>query len=418
MKKNLLLLMCCSLFAAPFSFGQGSPDYDGGYKVKFNDDGSKYFRILSWAQVQGKYIVDPGKDGNGNEISPVNIGLRRARVLMFAQITDRFMILTHFGLNSLGSSTMSPTGRGDGSQIFMHDAWAQYSIGKNHAVGAGLHYFNGISRLNNQSTLNFMTLDNNRQSWSTLGLTDQFARHVGVFGKGTIGKLQYRVAINDALTNNLDTRDPSDTANIGQAVYGGKRLLGSKKAGFAYAGYFEYALMDQESNFLPFKVGSYLGAKKILNIGAGFFLHPNGSAIVTDAVTLDIKGENVSMFAADVFYEAPVGSKNAAVTAYGTYQMNDYGTDYLLGSTYGSGSMIYGHVGYVFAGEATKTRFQPYVSYGLNSYTASDDSRTNLGVGVNAYMSGHHSKLTLEYKNSAFGSTSLNTVTLQAQIYL
>ena len=48
-----------------------------------------------------------------------------------------------------------------------------------------------------------MTLDNNRQSWSTIGLTDQFARHVGVFGKGSFGKLQYRVAINDALTNSL-----------------------------------------------------------------------------------------------------------------------------------------------------------------------------------------------------------------------
>tara|TARA_R110002050_G_scaffold41242_1_gene100043 strand:+ start:32174 stop:33403 length:1230 start_codon:yes stop_codon:yes gene_type:complete len=409
--------VCCSLFAATLSFGQGSPDYDGGYKIKFNDDGSKYFRILSWAQVQGNYTVDPGKDQNGNEISPMNIRLRRARVLMFAQITDRFMILTHFGLNSLGSSTMSPVGTGGGSQIFMHDAWAQYTIGKNHAVGAGLHYFNGISRLNNQSTLNFMTLDNNRQSWSTLGLTDQFARHVGIFGKGTFGKLQYRVAINDALTNSLDTRDPAASENVGKAVYGGKRILGSKDAGFAYAGYFEYALMDQESNFLPYKVGSYLGAKKILNIGAGFFLHPNGAAIVTDSISGNVTGENVNIMAVDVFYEAPIGAKNAAITAYGTYQTNNYGTNYLY-SAYGTGSMLYGHVGFVLPGDKTKTRFQPYASFGLNSYDASSDSRNVTGLGVNAYMSGHNSKLTLEYQNTAFGSSSVNTVTLRAQIYL
>ena len=404
--------MCCSLFTVSTSFAQGSPDYTGGYKVKFNDDGSKYFRLITWAQIQAKY-----DDGVAETVNPMSIGVRRARMLMFAQITDRFLIVTHFGLNSLNSNTMSPTGKGEGSQIFMHDAWAQYTVGKNHAIGGGLHYFNGISRLNNQSTLNFMTLDNNRQSWSTIGLTDQFARHVGVFGKGTFGKLQYRVAINDALTNSLDQRDPTAPENVGKAVYGGKRLLGSKDAGFAYAGYFEYALMDQESNFLPFKVGSYLGAKKILNIGAGFFLHPNGAAIVTDANVGTITGENVNIFAADVFYEAPVGAKNAAITAYGTFQMNDYGTNYLY-SAYGTGSMIYGHVGFVLPGEMNKTRFQPYASLGINSYDASSDSRNILGVGVNAYMSGHNSKLTLEYKNAAFGTSNVNTVTLQAQIYL
>lgn len=412
MKKNLLLLMCCSLFTAHVSMGQGSPDYDGGFKVKFNDDGSKYFRLLTWAQIQASY-----NDDVAETVNPMSIGVRRARMLMFAQITDRFLILTHFGLNSLNSNSMSPTGKGEGSQIFMHDAWVQYKVGKAHAVGGGLHYFNGISRLNNQSTLNFMTLDNNRQSWATIGLSDQFARHVGVFGKGTVGKLQYRVAINDALTTSLDERDPTASENIGQAVYGGKRILGSRDAGFAYAGYFEYALMDQESNFLPYKVGSYLGAKKILNIGAGFFLHPNGSAIVTDSITGNVTGEDVNIFAVDVFYEAPVGSKNAAITAYGTYQMNNYGTNYLY-SAYGTGSMIYGHVGYVLPGEINKTRFQPYASFGLNSYEASDDSRNVMGLGVNAYMSGHNSKLTLEYKNSAFGSASVNTVTLQAHIYL
>ena len=404
--------MCCSLLTVPMSFGQGSPDYTGGYKVKFNEDGSKYFRLITWAQIQAKY-----NDGVAETVNPMSIGVRRARMLMFAQITDRFLIVTHFGLNSLNSNTMSPTGKGEGSQIFMHDAWAQYTVGKNHAIGGGLHYFNGISRLNNQSTLNFMTLDNNRQSWSTIGLTDQFARHVGVFGKGSFGKLQYRVAINDALTNSLDQRDPSAPENAGKAVYGGKRLLGSKDAGFAYAGYFEYALMDQESNFLPFKVGSYLGAKKILNIGAGFFLHPNGAAVVQDSFTGNIIGEDVSIFAADVFYEAPVGAKNAAITAYGTFQMNDYGTNYLY-SAYGTGSMIYGHVGFVLPGEMNKTRFQPYASLGINSYDASNDSRNILGVGVNAYMSGHNSKLTLEYKNAAFGTSNVNTVTLQAQIYL
>lgn len=407
MRKLFLLLFCCSFFVVQNMFAQGSPDYTGGLKVKFDEEGKKYLRLISWAQVQATYNDDVADDQ-----SKTNFNLRRARVLMFAQINEKFMILTHFGLNSLNSNSMHPTGKGDGAELFFHDVWAQYNLSKNHAVGGGLHYFNGISRQNNQSTLNMMTLDNNRQSWSTLGLTDQFARHVGVFAKGKFGKLQYRVAINDAITNGLDGRDPE---NGGAAVYGGKRLLGSKDAGKAYAGYFDFHFMDQESNFLPFKVGSYLGGKKVFNVGAGFFLHPNGSAVADSSGNLS--GEDVQIFAVDAFYDTPLGDDGSALTAYATYQSNDYGKNYLF-SAYGTGSMVYGHVGYVFAGDKTKTRYQPYVSYASNSYDATDDNRNVFAIGANAYMSGHNSKLSLEYKNQKFGDSDTGVFTLQAMIYL
>ena len=69
-------------------------------------------------------------------------------------------------------------------------------------------------------------------------------------------------------------------------------------------------------------------------------------------------------------------------------------------------------------GDVTKTRFQPYLSYGTHSYDAVGDDRSILGVGVNAYISGHNSKLTLEYKNQEFGALDVNTISLQAMIYL
>jgi hypothetical protein len=409
MKLKITLLLVLVFAFTTSSFSQGSPDYNGGLKVKFNDDGSKYFRVISWIQGQGIYTMDVPEDQ-----SNFNFQVRRARVLLYSQITDKFLILTHFGLNSLNSNTMSPVGKGDGTQLFLHDAWIQYSVAKKHVVGMGLHYFNGISRLNNQSTLNMLTLDNNRQSWSTLGLSDQFARHLGVFAKGSFGKLQYRVAINDAITNGLDMRDPTDIQYSGEAIYGGKRVLGSKTAGFAYAGYFEYNLFDQESNFLPFKVGSYLGAKRIFNIGAGFFYHPNGSVI---AEGTDLVGQDVSMFAVDAFYEAPLSDRGDAITAYATFQTNDYGTNYLY-NVYGTGSMVYGHVGYLFGGDKAKPRIQPYASYAVNSYDATSDTRNVFGVGANLYLSGHNSKLTLEYKSDDFGTTNKSSITLQAMIYL
>ncbi|MAO07675.1 MAG: hypothetical protein CL596_03080 [Alteromonas sp.] len=406
MRKRSLILLGLCFFAFQNAFAQGSPDYGGGLKVKFDEEGNKYLRIISWAQVQATYT-----DEVPDNVSHLGFNLRRARILAFSQITKDFLILTHFGLNSLNSNTLSPVGKGEGSQLFFHDVWAQYSLGSDHAVGGGLHYWNGISRLNNQSTLNMMTLDNNRQSWATIGLSDQFARHIGVYAKGKFGKLQYRVAINDAITNGLDGRDPEAG---GPAVYGGKRLLGSQDAGFAYAGYFDFNILDQESNFLPFKVGTYLGTKKVFNVGAGFFLHPSGSVMVENG---ELKGEDVAIFAVDAFYDAPLGENGSAITGYATFQSNDYGTNYLF-SAYGTGSMIYGHAGYALPGKDKKVRFQPYASFASNSYDAVDDNRNVFGIGANAFFSGHNSKLTLEYQNQKFGDSEQGTVTLQAMIYL
>ena len=404
MKKAVLLLMTTFCFFNAFS--QGSPDYGGGMKFNLNEEGSKYMRVIAWGQMWGQYNDNLPEDKKAIEFST-----RRARILTYAQITPKFLVLTHFGLNSLNADNMSPTGKGESSQLFFHDFWVQYSLGKNHAIGSGLHYWNGISRLNSQGTLNFLTLDNNRQSWSTLGLSDQFARHQGVYAKGSLGKFQYRVSINESMTNSLDTRVTAD--NVNTTIYAGRRVLGSKESGMNYAGYFEYGFLDAESNFLPFRVGSYLGTKKVFNIGAGFFLHPKGS-VYNDGTT-NI-GEDVSIFAVDAFYDAPLGDKKGAITAYATYQNNNYGTNYLF-NAYGTGSFIYGHTGYMFHSEKL-TKVQPYLSYATNSYDAVDDNRNVFGVGTNLYLNGHNSKLTLEYKNEKFGESKTGTITLQAMVYL
>lgn len=411
MKKIIILV---GLFLTSFAFSQGSPDYEGGLKVKINEDGSKYFRIISWAQFWAQHNSDRPLDANGNEQADLNFSLRRARILMYAQVSKDFLILTHFGLNSLNADNMSPTGTRDASQLFFHDVWAQYSLGKDHAIGGGLHYWNGISRLNNQSTLNIMTLDNQRQSWATLGLSDQFARHLGIYLKGSFGKFQYRVSVNEAETNNLQAT--TTPVNNGAATYTGRRLLGSKAAGKAYSGYFDYAFFDAESNFLPYKVGSYVGTKKIFNLGAGFFSHPKG-AVIADA-SGNLSGENVSIFAVDAFYDAPIGNNGGALTAYALYQNTDYGKDFTLGTTYETGTMLHAHLGYVLPVK-TKTKFQPYLSYDHRTIEALNKNASQLGIGANVYLSGHNSKLTLEYQTLKYADNkAVNTVTLQAMIYL
>ncbi len=413
MKKTTLMLIGL-LFSCQLFFAQGAPDYTGGMKVKLNEEGTKYFRIISWAQFWAQHNSDRALDANGNEQSDTQFSIRRARVLMYAQLNKDFLILTHFGLNSLNGDNLSPTGKGDSSQLFFHDVWGQYRLTDDHAIGGGLHYWNGISRANNQSTLNMMTLDNTRQAWATIGLSDQFARHIGVYLKGKFGKLQYRLAINDAVTNNLQAS--TTPTNGGAAIYSGRRLLGSKDAGRTYAGYFDYNFLDQESNFLPYKVGTYLGGKKVFNVGAGFFLHPKGA--VTADNTGVLSGEDVTIFAVDAFYDAPLGDNGSAITAYALAQFNDYGEDFTLGQTYETGSMIHVHAGYVIPGTKA-TKFQPYVHFTNRQIDAIDDSANQFGIGGNVYFSGHHSKITLEYQNTKYGDNdAVGTLTLQAMIYL
>ena len=163
------------LFSYPNLYGQGYPNYRSGFKIEFDEDQpDKFLRVITWAQSQMNYSDDVPDD-----VSKTNFLLRRARLLFIGQISKDFLTVFHIGLNNLNSQNMDPVGRGDGSQVFLHDAWVQYNFDEKLSVGGGLHYFNGISRLSNQSTLNLLTLSNNRSSWATLGLSDQFARHLG-----------------------------------------------------------------------------------------------------------------------------------------------------------------------------------------------------------------------------------------------
>lgn len=392
------------LFGLLFSFGlsaQYSPDYKG-MTLKMDTTKSNFIRFITWAQVQANYNLDPAANA-----SALGYQVRRARVLAFSQINKDFMILTHFGLNSLTMANADPIGVKERSQMFLHEAIVEYNVMDMLQIGGGLHYQNGISRANNQSTLNMLTLDNNRSSWSTIGLSDQFARHIGIYAKGKLGKLDYRVSVNDALKTTLDAGKKE-----GVALYNGVSKFGTEKAGKTYMGYFDFQFLDQESNKLPYKVGTYLGGKTIFNLGAGFFSHPSG------VVGKDGSEQNVLLWSVDAFYDAPLGADGSAITAYAQFQSNDYGKDYMLGSVYGTGSMIYSHVGYLLPGSKENFRFQPYVSFMNNSFDKDSLSKNEFKAGFNWFIGGHNAKLTAEYAQSDFKGTTTQGVNVQAMIFL
>lgn len=418
MKKTLLVAMTCLSAWGYNAYGQQTPpaEYGGGLKVSLSDDGSKYFRLITWHQ----FWLDMNETTNnaGEDQWTATPMLRRSRFLLYAQLTDRFLILTHFGLNSLTPAGLDPTGQSSQAQLFMHDAWVEYKVFDQLYVGGGLHYWNGISRLNNQSTLNFLPLDNPRFAWASLGTSDQFARHLGVYAKGKIGKLDYRFAWNGAMVNSVDAKAgfaPTTT----QASYIGRSALGID-ASNVFAGYVNYQFWDQESNKLPYFVGSYLGAKKVLSVGAGFYSHPNGSVVVDENDPTQVVGEDAFIFAADAFLELPIGENHSAITAYACYQSNNYGSNYQMAGTsldVFTGSVLYAQAGYLLPNSGAWA-WQPYVTFAQKSITNGDASVSDFGIGLNSLITGHNAKLSVEYRNVGNLTGSTNRIILQAVVFL
>lgn len=414
MKKFTLFLLISILSLGLWAQQKAPAEYGGGLKVNLNEDGSKYFRLIAWTQF---WLDMKNQNVNGEDRFTATPMLRRSRLLFYAQLSDRFLILTHFGLNNLTPAGMDPTGQSSQAQLFLHDAWVEYKVFDQLYLGGGLHYWNGISRLNNQSTLNFLPLDNPRHAWATIGTTDQFARHMGLYAKGKIGKLDYRVAWNAAMVNSLDG-NANLAPRMDTASYIGRKTFGYEANGI-FAGYFNYQFFDQESDKLPYFVGTYLGAKKIFNIGAGFYAHPKGS------VVLDENGanqaENVLIWAVDAFTELPFGSKNAAFTGYLSYQSNNYGSNYqLLGTSQDvfTGNVIYFQGG-VLLPHTGEVAWQPYVTVTQKSITRLDGSATDFGIGINSLITGHHAKLSLEYHSTGVvNGDANNRILLQAVIFL
>lgn len=437
--KRKILLSLCTIFLSALAFAQGSDEYTGGLKVKLNDDGSKYFRLITWHQVWARYNDNnTGSLRSGvPEEQTFDYGLRRSRFLMYAQINKRFLILTHFGINNQNAVSGGVLGTdGKKPQLYMHDAWVDFTVFEKYLnVGLGLHYWNGISRLTNASTLNLMTMDAPIFNWATIEATDQFARNIGVFAKGKIGKLDYRLALNDAFATNS-----AQTISLNQAQYNPRN---NKKI---FAGYASWQFWESESNLLPYAVGSYLGTKKVFNIGAGFYNNPSGMWYQNDVG--DTLNSDIMLWAVDAFLDLPLNEERGdALTAYAVYYNYDFGPNNvrnigimnpangggaLRGNALpvlGTGTILYTQVGYLVPHFSDKVKLQPYVAYsnaqfeGLTNAGGDVVPVSVLDLGANFYLDGHHAKFTLNYRNRP-DFTDIDAVvnrpeiTLQAMIYL
>jgi hypothetical protein len=409
--------------------------YGRGMTVEFDESGDKYIRFLTWNQVWTAFTDNnPGTVDAYDELqdSSLDIGLRRTRFVAYSQLTDRYLILLHVGINNQtftngggsGASGIGPTGVGKKPQIFVHEAWNEYVVlpqsesrDMSLTLGAGLHYWNGVSRKSSASTLSFMTADAPIFNWPNIEFTDQFARQFGWYAKGKYKQLDYRVSVNHPF--NADDR----------AALNRERAVNIAANSLAYAGYFEWEFWDEEPNVLPYKTSSWLGEKRVFNIGAGYYFQPDASGILDADDRL--RKQNHLAVGIDCYLDKPIGQAGAALTCYGVYYIFDYGDNYFrnvaimstgrLGSPgllaaegieptisgpgnaqplMGTGEILYLEAGYVLPtwvlGES-HGKLQPFGAFTHKNLAWLDDPAFNWDVGMNYLIDGHRAKVTFQY---------------------
>ncbi len=404
-------------------------------KFDLSEDGKQWVRFITWHQLWARYTeLNPDTTIRGEETDDhFDIGMRRSRFLVLGKIAPRLTIVTHFGFDN------QTFAGGKKPQLFMHDAWVEYeAVPEVLALGGGLIYHMGPSRMSAASTLNFLALDAPIHNWPTIERTDQFARQYGFYAKGKVGGLDYRLAVVDPFAVDAEVTPRGD--------------YNPAASGLAFGGYLKYEFWDAESNLLPYTTGTYLGKKRVFNIGAGAHFQPDGISHLE--IGDDGEGEKVDAdllaAAVDVFLDLPLGD-DQALTAYAAFYLYDFGPDNLrnigimnigdsgsgssangAGNAYptlGTGTLLYAQAGYLLPFTIGRTQLQPYAAFTMGQFEALDGAANTIDVGLNAYLFGHSAKWTLHYrlrpifqledgaeKPSADGSAS--EVIFQTQFFL
>lgn len=460
----LLLIISTSIFA------QGSPEYGSGLRINLNPEGTKYMRLITWNQIWFRSQQNnPGSLINGDvKNNTWDIGARRLRMIMYAQLSPRYLILAHVGINNqsfnggggFGSNNTGPSGAGKKPQLFFHDVWNEYAIvpaknpktGKPNSnslyLGGGLHYWLGISRMTSASTLNFLAIDAPIFNWPLIEVSDQFIRQFGFYAKGKLGKLNYSAAVNKPFATNI--------IPVYDALKGRVATDNNGDPAASFQGYADYQFLEQEANVLPFRVGTYVGTKKVFNAGAGFYHNSNATKSIN--ASGEIKKHDITLIGVDVFADLPVGNKtkNMAFTAYSVFYNYNFGPNYLrtLGIMntssgfeplmpvadrtlngpgnakmfVGTGNIFYTQAGLLLSKmKSNKLRIQPYGAYTWKKFDYLDEPGNYFDIGTNFYLDGHHAKITSQYStrplyylqdNKRVKDGNKGAFLLQLQVYL
>jgi|GEM_PF-1038575 len=381
-----------------------------GWTEYFGTDSSLSIRTIGLLQLQTRYLqLNPGSLSVTGTEKNQTIDLGITRVCVGSLLS--YKRLTMFYL--LGNNALSISNAKLGN-FYTYEAYIHYAlIPKYLQLGMGQTLYNGISRASSLSISQTMTVESSPLAFPTGGKSDNIGRQMQFFALGQILKFDYRAALVRPMVQ------------VGQGTQNLPDLSSSKPINTSYEfpsdrfgaeAYICYQFFDEENIQMSSRSFSYLGSKKVFNIGAGFEYQPNATAYLnTDRDTIF---NNTLTFSSDSYVDIPL-SGGGVFTTYAAYYHYNYGQNYLKtgGSlnyftggdgpqgagngefTVGTGHALYFHAAYLFAKTLTQEnhRIQLYTYFYYKNFDALKMPSWQPGCGINYYILGHNAKIGLQY---------------------
>lgn len=394
-------------------------------RLKLNEDGSHFIKFNVLGQLWVRY--DESNPGTTvlkeSARKTFDIGIRRLRFQLFGQLTDHSFFYIHFGqdnFNFLSTRKFVP---------FIQDALAEYKVKKGSEAlvfGAGLTIAGGLSRFTQPQLPNIMSMDIPIFLLPTFDLTDQASRKLGVYARGQIKRLDYRLIISDPFPISTSGTTLPSLSQAGYPISSNSNFA-QRGNHMQYQGLLIWNFLEREPHLVPFMTGTFYGNKKIFNLESGFIFQRNATWSSVDSGQT-VNYHSLSCWSVALFYDAPVDKdKGTALDAYVGYFDTQYGPGYLRyigvmnpadgppasgtyfsGSQgnsfpmYGTGHIIYSQVGYLLKknllGKNNGT-LMPYATIQTADYDRLDKQMTVFSLGANWFLKGNTSKITLDYQN-------------------
>ena len=391
--------------------------------IYFGEDRNRYLRATFSVQFWLRYTdMNPGTEVSGDPTSAAHDpSIRRFRLGASSMPIEKLFLRLNTGFNNLNPKSYRST------DLRLLDLYGEYRPARAFHFGAGKSAWRGLSRNSAPQTTALLTGDLPIVATPTLNVKDEILRTLNVYAKGQIGKLDYRIVFFEPASVG-ESPGIDDPAEEGIADF----VDDPDNEGNGTSGYLKWQFFEHESNASPFSSGTYLGNKKVMNVGAGYDYQSRGAVYLSNGepVFVDLK-----QWAIDFFMELPVNADSgAAATLYSGYFDYDLGPNLVRniavnniasdvnpvtgsfnggGNGYpivGTGNSLYLQAGYL-TGRFRKWQFQPYFDVQYADWERLSDKMVSWNIGFNWYLNDQNSKLTFNLQTRPIYFERVNGIT-------
>ncbi len=413
--------------------------------IKFNKEGSSFiqFRMINQDLVQYITQSNPGTTNSNSQpqSSSFDIALRRLRIVASSDIKQKFYFFLQVGVNSQGyrsGGVLTNSNYGGPNlvsniakrpPVYIHDAIGEFALWKNKIIiGAGLHQWNGVSRLAHQGVSGILAADFPNFFFPNFEATDQNGRQLGIYLRGQVGKVFYNFFLNKPFVSGI----LKDSVNSPNAV----NIINDNVATGAYVA---YNFMETETFYGGSMPATYLGAKRVLNVGIGYY-NQAGATASKASVNTPIQTYTENCLGLDLFWDSPFywGKKVMALSLYSAYLNYYFGKNYLrniatldpfpnvqsfaqnnqtswsgggnLQPTIGTGSIWYTQFGLLLPKFRNGMAVMPFAAYTLKQFELIGTASSQIDVGMSYFIYGQSARITVQYSNWPAYKSNTNNI--------